>query len=213
MHLYLLIVISIVLAYLTGSIPSSVWIGRFFHGIDVREHGSFNAGATNTMRVLGLKTGIPVLIFDIFKGWLAVKYAVIFGIFPESPMAFVQLSIALGIVAIIGHIYPIWAGFKGGKGVATVFGVLLALHPLATLCAAATFLLILFLTKYVSLGSVIAGISFPIWIIFVFSSGNLYLNLFSCLVAVLIIVTHKKNLQRLFQGEEKKATFLFKRER
>ncbi len=213
MHLYLLIVISIVLAYLTGSIPSSVWIGRFFHGIDVREHGSFNAGATNTMRVLGLKTGIPVLIFDIFKGWLAVKYAVIFGIFPEIPMAFVQLSIVLGIVAIIGHIYPIWAGFKGGKGVATVFGVLLALHPLATLCAAATFLLILFLTKYVSLGSVIAGISFPIWIIFVFSSGNLYLNLFSCLVAVLIIVTHKKNLQRLFQGEEKKATFLFKRER
>ena len=211
MHLYLLIVFSVILAYLTGSIPSSVWIGRIFHGVDVREHGSFNAGATNTMRVLGVKTGIPVLVFDIFKGWLAVKYAVILVLFPVGSMAFVKISILLGIVAVVGHIYPIWAGFKGGKGVATVFGVLLALHPIGTLCAAATFLVILFLTRYVSVSSMIAGISFPIWIILVFRSGNIYLNLFSCLVAILIIVTHKKNLQRLIHHEEKKATFLFKK--
>lgn len=207
----ILIGISVILAYLTGAIPTSVWIGKIFHGTDIRDHGSRNAGATNTMRVLGVKTGIPVLIFDIFKGWLAVKYAAILNIFPHGSPYLVQLGIILGIFAVIGHIYPVYVGFRGGKGVATIFGVLLALHPLATLCAAGVFLISLFITKYVSISSIAAGISFPIWIILVFKSQNTYINLFSGVVALLLIITHMKNIKRLAAGEEKKAGFLFKK--
>ncbi len=209
MQIYFLIGISAVLAYLTGAIPTSVWIGRVFYGIDIREHGSKNAGATNMMRVLGVQTGIPVLIFDIFKGWLAVNYVFILQVFPSLSQQ-IQWGIILGILAVIGHIYPIWVGFHGGKGVATVFGVLLALHPLATLCAAGIFLLVLVISKYVSVSSVAAGISFPLWIILAFNHHNPFLSIFSLLVAVLLIITHLKNLQRFAKGEEKKATFLFR---
>ncbi|HNT93716.1 MAG TPA: glycerol-3-phosphate 1-O-acyltransferase PlsY, partial [Bacteroidales bacterium] len=135
-------ILAIVLAYLAGSIPSAVWAGRLFHGVDVREHGSGNAGATNTVRVLGWKTGIPVLIFDLFKGWLAAMLPEFLQAAPEGSETLMILQIACGLAAIIGHVFPLFAGFRGGKGVATTFGVLLALHPLLTLTCAGIFLLV-----------------------------------------------------------------------
>ncbi len=207
------LVLAMVLAYLTGAIPTSVWAGRIFFGIDVREHGSGNAGASNTMRVLGMKTGLPVLVFDIFKGWMAVEYARIFHLFPAGTESFVNSGLILGVLAITGHIFPVFAGFRGGKGVATVFGVLFALQPLATLCAAGVFLIFLLGFRIFSVGSMVAGISFPLFIILVFHSDYAFLNIFSVVISVLLIVTHRKNIGRLLRGEENKATFLFKRQK
>jgi glycerol-3-phosphate acyltransferase PlsY len=163
------------------------------------------------MRVLGVKTGIPVLLFDIFKAWIAVKYAVLLNIYPENPDALMNLGIGLGITAVIGHIFPVYVGFRGGKGVASIFGVLLALSPLATLCAAGVFLIFLFITKYVSVSSIAAGITFPLWISFVFRQNNSSLEYFAIVVAILLIFTHYENIRRLIKGEEKKATFLFRK--
>jgi len=206
----LIIFFPIILAYLIGAIPTSIWTGRIFYKIDIREHGSGNAGATNVMRVLGVKTGIPVLLFDIFKGWAAVRTIYFFKIYEPETVMHINMQILLGIAAIIGHIYPVYEGFRGGKGVATVFGVLLALHPLATLCAAGIFLVTLFVSKYVSISSIVAGLSMPFWVIFIFKSPYKTLQLFSLLIAVLLIITHLKNIRKLLKGEEKKAGFLFK---
>src|SRR5512133_807052 len=127
------------LAYLLGSIPSAVWIGKSFHHIDVREHGSGNAGTTNVIRVLGWKTGIPVLIIDIIKGWVAAMLPVFFNLAEHGSALLVNLQILTGIIAIAGHIFPVFAGFRGGKGVATIFGVLLAVKLLLTLCSMGVF--------------------------------------------------------------------------
>jgi glycerol-3-phosphate acyltransferase PlsY len=210
MQININIIATILLAYLTGAIPTSIWVGKVFFSLDIRDHGSGNAGASNTMRILGLKVGVPVLVFDIFKGWLAVYYARLFSVYDIGSNAFINFSILLGVLAVIGHIFPVYAQFNGGKGVATIFGVLLALHPLGTLCGGGVFLIFLWLTKYFSVGSMMAGISFPIWIILVFKSDFLYLNIFSILVAVGLLITHQKNILRLLRGEENKATFLFK---
>ena len=203
------IFLAILLAYLIGAIPTSIWTGKIFFNIDIRDHGSGNAGATNVMRILGVKTGIPVLLFDIFKGWAAVQVIWLFNIYEPQSQMFINLRIVLGISAVIGHIYPVYAGFRGGKGVATIFGVLLALHPASTLCAAGLFLISLLITRYVSVSSMLAGLSFPVWIIVVFNSPYKYLQLFSVLTAILLIITHYKNIKKLVRGEEKKADFIF----
>lgn len=203
--------ILIILAYLIGAIPTSVWVGRLFYSIDIRNYGSGNAGATNFMRVLGVRIGIPVLVFDIFKGWAAVNIIHFFKVFQFGTDQFVNVQIILGITAVIGHIYPVYVDFRGGKGVATIFGVLLALHPVATLCAGGVFILSLLFTKYVSVSSMLAGLSFPLWIILVFNSPYFYLRIFSLVVSVLLIITHMKNIKKLFKGEEKKASFIFGR--
>ncbi len=197
-------VIAVVLAYLAGSIPSAVWAGRIFHGIDVREHGSGNAGATNTVRVLGWKTGIPVLIFDLFKGWLAAMLPKFLGAAPEGSEIMMLLQIACGMAAIIGHVFPLLAGFRGGKGVATTFGVLLALHPLLTLTCAGIFLVVLLASGYVSLGSMTAVAMFPILNVTLFRSSSVWLTVFAVIVAVAVIATHAKNIKRLLRGEEKR---------
>ena len=197
-------VIAVVLAYLAGSIPSAVWAGKLFHGIDVREHGSGNAGATNTVRVLGWKTGIPVLIFDLFKGWLAVMLPEFLDAAPEGSEPMMVLQIVCGMAAILGHVFPLFAGFRGGKGVATTFGVLLALHPLLTLTCAGIFLLVLFISGYVSLSSMTAVAMFPILLVTVFRTPSTLLIMFSIVVAVAVIITHAKNIRRLLKGEEKK---------
>ncbi len=211
MQPHIIIILLSIAAYLTGSIPTSVWAGKLLHNTDVREHGSGNAGATNTMRVLGFKTGFPVLIIDMLKGYLSVKYVSFSEIFQNEPESVINIGILLGVFAIFGHIKPVFAGFKGGKGVATTFGVLLALHFSATLCGAGVFLLVLFITRYVSLSSVIAGISFPLWTIFIFHSDYSYLNYFTILISLLIILTHLSNIKRLMKGTENKANFLFKK--
>ena len=196
-------------AYLLGSLPSAVWIGKFFYGIDVRQHGSGNAGATNTFRVLGKKAALPVLFFDILKGWAAVKvsYFVADMLGREE---FNSLQLTLGAAAIIGHIYPVFASFKGGKGVATLLGVTIAIHPLSALVGIGVFVLILIVTHYVSLSSIFAGLSFPISILILFPSSSPTLVLFSLLTPAILLVTHQKNIERLLSKEESKI-YLFRK--
>lgn len=189
-------------AYLLGSIPSAVWAGRLFHGIDVREHGSGNAGATNVIRVLGWKTGVPVLIFDMIKGFLAAMLPKLFNLAPEESAMLVNLQIFTGLMAIIGHIFPVFAGFRGGKGVATMFGILLAIHPPVTLLCLGVFLIFFISTGIVSIGSIAAGIAFPVLLLTLFNTPSVVFRIFSVLVAVALIVTHRKNIKRLLKGEE-----------
>ena len=189
-------------AYLLGSIPTAVWIGKRFYGIDVREHGSHNAGATNTIRVLGLRTGLIVFAIDLAKGYCAVSLGLLAGWLGSSPQLHTLLGIGLGLAAIAGHIFPLFAGFRGGKGVATICGVALALHPWAALCALGVFAVVLIATRYVSLGSMLAGLSYPIFLFFVFQSRNIPLLVFGCVVALLLLLTHRANIKRLLRGEE-----------
>lgn len=197
-------VIAVVLAYLLGSIPSAVWIGKAFHNIDVREHGSGNAGTTNTIRVLGWVTGIPVLLIDIGKGWLAAMLPVFFHLTGTGTALMTNLQLLTGIIAITGHIFPLFAGFRGGKGVATVFGVFLALQFLLTLCSIGVFLVVLFITGIVSVSSMIAGISFPVFLFLFFETPSTLFKVFSILTGIALLVTHRKNIGRLMRGEEAK---------
>jgi len=197
-------VLAIVIAYLLGSIPSAVWIGKRFHNIDVREHGSGNAGTTNTIRVLGWTTGIPVLLIDILKGWLAAMLPVFFHLSQHGTALLTDLQLLTGVIAIVGHIFPVFAEFRGGKGVATVFGVFLALQPVLTLCVIGVFLIVLFLTGIVSVSSMTAGLSFPILLFLFFDTPSILFKIFSVLTAIALIITHRKNIGRLMRGEEKK---------
>lgn len=194
----------VVLAYFLGSIPSAVWIGKRFHNIDVREHGSGNAGTTNTIRVLGWVTGIPVLLIDIAKGWLAAILPVFFHLAEPGSALLTDLQLMTGIIAIIGHIFPVFAGFRGGKGVATVFGVFLALQTLLTLCSMGVFLVVLFITGIVSVSSMSAGISFPVLLFLFFDTPSSLFKIFAIIVGVALLVTHRENIGRILRGEETK---------
>ena len=196
------VLLIIILSYALGSISTAVWAGKIFHKTDVREHGSGNAGATNTIRILGWATGIPVLLIDLAKGWLAASLPLILN-FGEYGMAEqVNLQILGGLIAIIGHVFPIFAGFKGGKGVATTFGVLLSLHPALTLSCMAVFLIVLLISGYVSISSISAGLSFPVLLQVFFESPSKLFNIFAMLIAMALIITHKQNISRLIKGEE-----------
>jgi len=199
--------IFILLAYLTGAFPSAVWVGKIFYKIDVREFGSGNAGATNTFRVLGKMAGIPVLIMDIFKGWICVNYISFLTNIPDSPEAIFEIKLAFGIAAVIGHLFPIYTGFRGGKGIATLLGLLIGLHYVAALYSILVFLIVFITSKYVSLGSIIASIAFPILVILILDSNNTSLNLFAFFVPILSLITHQKNIERLLRGEETKVKF------
>lgn len=212
MEINILTVSLFVLAYLLGSIPSAVWFGKLLFGIDVRELGSKNAGATNTVRVLGWKAGLPVLFVDILKGFAAVNLVWVSTYFSGTEN-FVDLQLTLGGFAVLGHIYPVFAGFRGGKGVACMFGIILAIAPLPTLLTLGIFLITLFITKYVSLSSIISGFTFPVLIMFVFKTTVQSLIIFSLIVAILLLLTHQKNIERLIRREESKATFLFKKKK
>ncbi|KAA3440767.1 glycerol-3-phosphate 1-O-acyltransferase PlsY [Rufibacter hautae] len=197
----------ILLAYLIGSIPTAVWVGKKFYGIDVRQHGSGNAGATNTFRVLGKKPGSIVMAVDILKGWAATSLANLLVNWEAiEPQQLIMFKLILGVVAVIGHIFPIYVGFKGGKGVATVMGMVLAVHlPVALICLG-IFVVVLLLTKYVSLSSMLAAISFPLLLMLpMFRPDNLLLPIFGIFIAVMVVLTHKKNINRLLQGVESKA--------
>ena len=197
----------VLLAYLTGAFPSAVWVGKTFYKIDVREFGSGNAGATNTFRVLGKKAGVPVLIMDIFKGWLSVNYISFLTNIPQSAEAVFEIKLAFGIAAVIGHLFPIYTGFRGGKGIATLLGLLIGLHYVAALYSILVFLIVFITSKYVSLGSIIASIAFPIFVILILDSNNTSLNLFAFFVPILSLITHQKNIERLLRGEETKVKF------
>lgn len=208
---FFIIILVFVLAYGLGSIPAAVWIGKHFHNIDVREHGSGNAGTTNTIRVLGWKTGIPVLLIDLGKGWLATMLPVFFNLALPGSAEMTNYQILAGVTAIVGHIFPVFAGFRGGKGVATVFGALLALQPLLTISCFGVFLIILLLTGIVSISSMSAGIAFPVLLFLVFQNQSVIFKIFSILVAVVLIITHRKNIGRLLRGEESKLIRLGKK--
>ncbi len=200
----LLTAVSLLLSYLLGSIPTSVWAGRYFHGIDIREHGSGNAGATNVFRVLGWKTAIPVMLIDVAKGWAAAMLPVFFHLVPEKSILLTDLQIVCGITAVVGHIFPVFAGFRGGKGVAAMFGAVLAIHPLLTLCCMGVFLIVLLITGIVSVSSMSSGVAFPILLFTVFQTPSIFFRIFSIVIAIALFFTHRKNIQRLLKGEEKK---------
>lgn len=202
--MWLPILITILLAYILGSIPSSVWIGKIFFDVDVREHGSGNAGTTNTIRTLGYKAGIPVFIIDALKGWFAVFMSkVIFGYFPEIEMPdYVQVVAAAAVV--IGHIFPVFAGFRGGKGVATLLGVGFGLIPIPALVALGIFTIVLLCFGYVSLASITATVTLPIVTYFFVMPDNLISFLLSIAVAIFVPITHKENIKRLLNGTENK---------
>lgn len=201
------LILSFILAYFIGGIPFSVWIGKIFYGKDIREYGSGNAGATNTFRVLGTQAGIIVLFLDIAKGMIAVSLAYYLGTVRIESDTFLYYQIGLGIVAGLGHIFPIYLGFKGGKGVATFLGVGLAIFPVAALICIGTFLLIFLITRYVSLGSLLASLVFPFIVIFYYHFQQWPIVCFSILIPVIIFYTHRQNIQRLINGTENKINF------
>lgn len=206
---------ALIFAYLFGSIPTAVWIGQAFYGIDVREYGSGNAGATNTFRVLGKKAGIAVMILDILKGYTATNLAYLIGLSvtgPQDSVQFVNYQLALGITAVMGHLFPVFAGFRGGKGIATLFGMIVAVHTGAALICVLTFVVILLISKYVSLSSILSGFSFPLSIIFIFQSPIRSVVLYGMCICILILVTHQKNIERLLKGKESKVNLFKKKE-
>lgn len=194
----------IVLAYLLGSIPTAVWVSKSFFGIDIREYGSGNAGATNTFRTLGKKAGIAVMLVDMLKGFAAVKLAFLSSYLFGSEQ-FTNLQIGLGICAVIGHIFPVFAQFRGGKGIATLFGMILGIQPLVAVCLVAVFLFMLFLTRYVSLSSIAASVAFPVLILFIYNSPENFYRVFAIAAACVVVITHHKNIGRLITGNESKV--------
>ena len=200
--------IYVALAYLLGSVPTAVWVGKRFYGLDVREHGSKNAGATNTFRVLGKKPGIFVLAIDVIKGFLAVSIMTWntqhLG---EDEQSYFQIAAA--IAAVVGHMFPVFAQFKGGKGVATSLGVILGLYPAAAGVCVVVFLAVFIASHYVSLGAIVAALIFPLMVNFVFES-SFWLKAFSWVLAALVIYKHKLNIRRLLAGNENKMNLFRK---
>ena len=197
----------IILSYLTGAFPSAVLIGKIFFKTDVREFGSGNSGATNTFRVLGKKAGIPVLILDVFKGWLAVNYVFLISSSSQNPDLVFEHQLVFGITAVIGHLFPIYTGFRGGKGIATLLGLLLGIQLHAALLSFIVFFFVFLFSRYVSLASIISSITFPLIIYFLSDSTDVSLIIFSIFVPLLALLTHQRNIERLLRGEEIKVKF------
>lgn len=199
------VIFALLSAYLLGSIPSAVWIGKLLKGIDIRHHGSGNAGATNMIRVLGTGIGVFVLIVDMLKGFIAVRLA---AQFPDAVL-FTNgqdvLMVLMAMMAVLGHIFPVFAGFKGGKGVATFMGTALGLFPATFLCTIVVFLIIFLTTRLVSLGSIISGISMPILAGWSFHESPVMVA-YAVIVALVIPITHRANILRLLDGTEKRLS-------
>lgn len=192
-------------AYILGSFSSAYWLCQWRYHIDIREFGSGNAGATNVLRVKGWKMALPVFFLDTLKSFLAVHLAVLpFVSIPADAEVVIIIKIGLGLMSVVGHMFPLFSGFRGGKGVASLLGVVLALHPLAALASLGVFLAVLLAFRIVSLASVLAGVSFPLWIFFGFTQETTGLKVFSLLAALLILISHKRNLNRLLNGQEKR---------
>ncbi|MFQ3575811.1 MAG: glycerol-3-phosphate 1-O-acyltransferase PlsY [Cytophagales bacterium] len=204
--MFVFIIIGCAIAYLLGSIPTAVWYGRFHHGIDIRNYGSGNAGATNTFRVLGKRAGAIVMAVDMLKGWLATSMAFgfnHFGLISDHNTIYCQL--VFGMIAVLGHVFPVFAEFKGGKGIATLMGMVLSIHIYAALICLGVFLLVFLTSHYVSLGSMIASLAYPvIMLIPAFSPDEPIVLVFGFVIFVLVVLTHRKNVRRLLNGEENK---------
>lgn len=205
--------ILIFVAYLIGSIPTALIISRKFFGIDIREYGSGNMGATNTFRVMGSKYGTIVMCMDILKGVAAVALYNFLPLYVHSEWDRTNLMVALGLAAVLGHIFPIFADFKGGKGVATLFGMILAVQPVIAASCVGVFLLVLFLTRYVSLSSILAGIALPICVLWIWNDDVAVYRIFAVLVALMIVFTHQKNIIKLLRGNESRVPIFKNRDR
>lgn len=205
----------IVIAYLIGSVPTAVWVSKAFFGIDIRDYGSGNAGATNTFRVLGSRWGTLVMIVDMLKGVAATSLYLLlpFYLATENEWDRTNLMVGLGLAAVLGHIFPIWADFRGGKGVATLFGMVLAIQPVVAVCCVGVFLFVLYLTRFVSLSSILASVAFAVLILFIFNEKEPLYRAFAIAVALLVILTHQKNITRLLRGSESKVPILKYRDR
>ena len=204
------LIVIILFSYLVGSIPTSIIFSKVFRGIDIREHGSGNAGGTNAMRVLGWKLGLSVMLIDVLKGVVATLFVSQIRIDPISWQPEVVQIIA-GLSAIFGHIWTLFAGFRGGKGVGTGAGMIVALYPVAALICLGIFFIVILIGRMVSVGSMIAALCLPI----VLSIMSAYFDVavspvllyFSIFIAVLIVFTHRSNIKRIVKGEENKISF------
>jgi len=200
----------VLICYLVGSFPTAIIYGKLTRGIDIRQHGSGNAGATNVFRVLGWKAGVLVLLIDMAKGLVATLwiYKIATGGFIGDPE---MVKILAGLSAVFGHIWTVFAGFKGGKGVGTGAGMIIGLVPGAVLVAVIIFILIVAITRWVSLGSILASLTIPVYLfikrfLLLLPVSNTLL-IFGLLIPVLIIFTHRSNIKRLLNGTENKITF------
>jgi glycerol-3-phosphate acyltransferase PlsY len=202
------VAVSVLAGYVCGALPWGLWIGRLVRGIDIREHGSKNLGATNVYRTLGPGLGVMTLLLDIAKGAVPVGVVPGLAITRAFPGGHSWCAVTVAVAAVLGHVFTVFAGFRGGKGVATTVGVLLALSPLACLVFLVVFLATLLVTRYVSLGSVLGAIAFSVslawlaparWRDPVFAVG--------VLLAALVIVRHHENMRRLVRGDERKFSF------
>jgi len=205
--------ILVICAYLIGSIPTALLVSRRFFGIDIRDYGSGNMGATNTFRVLGSKYGTIVMIIDILKGVTAVALFNLLPYYLHHELERTNLMICLGLSAVLGHVFPIYANFKGGKGVATLFGMLLAIQPIIAVSCVGVFLLVLFLTRYVSLSSILGAVMLPICVLWIWNDDVVLYRVFAILVAAMVVLTHQKNIGRILRGVESRVPILKHRDR
>lgn len=215
----ILLAIIIILSYLAGSIPSGIILSKAVKGIDIRDHGSGNAGGTNVMRVLGWGYGILVILFDALKGAFAVVVIarLFYGPLPfenASPFDdFTLIQIIAGVAAVIGHVWTVFAGFKGGKGIATALGMLIMIITIDMLIAVGVFILVVSISRYVSLGSLIAAISIPLTLILRENVFHVHINGYHTLLpfviflSAFVVYTHRKNVVRLLKGTENKVSF------
>ena len=202
--------IGVVVSYLIGSMPTALWVGKAFYGIDIREHGSGNSGASNTFRVLGKKAGTAVLLIDIIKGLTAASLVRYFAFLEPGTIKFVNLQLLFGLSSVFGHIFPIYSKFNGGKGIATLVGMVLGIHYLSALACIMLFVVILFSTRYVSLSSILAAMAFPLIAVLVYKNEEPMFIAFGIAAAIMVVLTHQKNIVRLVSGNENKAKLLKK---
>lgn len=209
---YYCVITMLIFAYIMGSIPSAVWIGKRYYGVDIREHGSKNAGTTNMLRVLGRRAAIPVFLLDFFKGFLAVTLVGMLRYDGDISAAWlINLKILGVFAAVLGHIFPIFANFKGGKGVATLVGAVTGIYPSIVFICFGVWLVVFLFSNYVSLASMTAGCSFPVLVIFHattewsrYNDISVTFIVFSFVIAALLIWSHRKNIERLKNGTESK---------
>lgn len=206
-------ILLILLAYLIGSIPTALLISKKFFGIDIRDYGSGNMGATNAFRVMGPKFGTIIMILDILKGMLAVGLFYFLPYYLTNELDRTNFMMALGLSAVMGHIFPIFANFKGGKGVATLLGMLIAVQPIVALCCVGVFVLVLYLTRYVSLSSILGAIMLPVSVLWIWNEHELSYRIFALIVAFIVIITHQKNIGRLIRGAETRIPILKHRDK
>lgn len=196
------LILAFLLAYLVGAVPSGLIMAQQFGGVDIRKHGSGNIGFTNVLRVCGKKVGIPVLILDVGKAVLVILFLV--QLSQPSPYSRDVLATTYGLAVILGNLFNVFLGFKGGKGVATAFGVFLALAPIPVLLALLVFLATFFISKYVSLGSILAAVAMPVFVVIFQGFG--IIAVLSIVIGLFVVIKHRTNIKRLLTGEEHRFT-------